>query len=93
VLCEAGHHVVSFNNRAGELCLEQSGKKLKPGGNAFGYFSKNRVPRMQEAIKKAKRNEMVSYQTSYQLAEGLEKWYDVRWAGITGETQENMAYL
>ncbi|MBS1520246.1 MAG: PAS domain S-box protein [Bacteroidetes bacterium] len=93
VLCDAGHHVVSFNNRASELCLEQSGKRLKPGSNAFGYFPKNRVPRMQEAIKKAKKNEMISYETSYELADGSEKWYDVRWAGITGEDQENMGYL
>jgi PAS domain S-box-containing protein len=93
VLCDAQHHVVSFNNRASELCLEQSGRKLKPGSYAFSYFPKNRVPRMQEAIKKAKRNEMVSYETSYELADGSEKWYDVRWAGIMGENEENMGYL
>ena len=93
VLCDAEHHVVSFNNRAGELCLEQSGKKLKPGSNVFTYFPKNRVPRMQEAIKKAQKNEMVSYETSYELADGTEKWYDVRWAGIMGENEENMGYL
>src|SRR3569833_2720261 len=54
---------------------------------------KNRKPRMQEAIKKAKKNEMVSYETSYELADGSEKWYDVRWAGITGEDEENMGYV
>jgi len=93
VLCDAGHHVISFNNRASELCLEQSGKKLKPGSYAFTYFPKNRVPRMQEAIKKAKGDEMVSYETSYEVADGSEKWYDVRWAGVMGEDQQNMGYL
>lgn len=93
VLCDAEHHVVSFNNRAVELCLEQSGKKLRAGSYAFSYFPKNRVPRMQDAIKKAKRNEMVSYETSYKLADGTEKWYDVRWAGVTGEDQQNIGYL
>ncbi len=93
VLCDAEHHVVSFNNRATELCFEQSGKTLKSGSYAFSYFPKNRVPRMQEAIKKAQKNEMVSYETSYELAENVTKWYDVRWAGITGENHENMGYL
>lgn len=93
VLCDANHHVVSFNNRASELCLEQSGKKLKPGSFAFTYFPKNRVPHLQEAIKKAKKNEMISYETSYELADGSEKWYDVRWAGVMGEDEENMGYL
>jgi signal transduction histidine kinase len=48
---------------------------------------------MQEAIKKAKGNEMVSYETSYEVADGSEKWYDVRWAGVMGEDQQNMGYL
>ena len=93
VLCDAGHHVVSFNNRAAELCTEQSGKKLKPGSSAFTYFPKNRVPRMQQAIKKAKDDEMVSYETSYELTDGSVKWYEVRWAGIADEDQGNMGYL
>lgn len=93
VLCDAEHHVVSYNNRASDLCFEQSGKILKSGSYAFTYFPKNRVPRMQEAIKKAKKNEMVSYETSYELADGSTKWYDVQWAGITGENKENMGYL
>jgi len=93
VLCDASHHVVSFNNRASELCQEQSGKKLKPGSYAFSYFPKNRAPHMQEAIKKAKKDEMASYETSYELADGSEKWYEVRWDGIAGEGQENIGYL
>ncbi|MDB5022967.1 MAG: domain S-box protein [Mucilaginibacter sp.] len=92
-LCDAEHKIVSFNTKANELCLEQFNKKLKVGAYAFAYFPKSKIPNFKEAIPKITRNEMVSYETSYDLNDGSVKWYEVRWAGIANEQKENMGFI
>ena len=93
VLCNDQNRVVSFNSKASELCLEQFGKKLKAGTNAFGYFPKDKIPNVKDAIQRVLNNERVSYETSYLLADGSAKWYEVTWAGIANEKQENIGFI
>lgn len=93
VLCDAGHRIVSFNTKAYELGIEQFNKKIRTGGDAFSYFPKNKIPNLKEAIRKVMNNEMVSYETSYDLEGGGIKWYEVRWAGIANEEKENMGFV
>ncbi len=93
VLCDAGHNVLSFNTKANELCQEQFGKKIKVGHDAFNYFPKSKIPNVKEAIQKVMNNEMVSYETSYDLKDGSVKWYEVRWAGVANEETENMGFI
>jgi len=93
VLCDAGHKIVSFNTKANELCLEQFNKKLKTGSNAFSYFPKNKIPNLKEVIQKVTNNEMVSYEISYDLRDGGEKWYEVRWVGIGDAQNENIGFM
>ncbi len=93
VLCNVKNQVVSFNSKASELCLEQFGKKLKAGTNAFGYFPKDKIPNVKEAIRRVLNNERVSYETSYQLMDGSAKWYEVTWAGIANEKKENIGFI
>lgn len=93
VLCNNQNRVVSFNSKAAELCIVQFGKKLKPGANAFGYFPKDKIPNVKEAIRRVLNNERVSYETSYRLADGSARWYEVAWAGIGNEKQENIGFV
>ncbi|MGZ3945748.1 MAG: PAS domain S-box protein [Mucilaginibacter sp.] len=93
VLCDADHKVVSFNTKAYELGIEQFNKKIKAGGDAFSYFPKNKIPNLKEAIQKVTNNELVTYETSYDLKDGSIKWYEVRWAGIANEKKENMGFV
>lgn len=93
VLCNAEQKVVSFNTKANELCLEQFNKKLKTGANAFSYFPKNKIPNLKEAIQKISNNEMVSYETSYDLRDGGVKWYEVRWVGIGNALNEHTGFM
>jgi len=93
VLCNDKNRVVSFNSKASELCLEQFGKKLKAGTNAFSYFPKEKIPNVKEAIRRVLNNERVSYETSYQLKDGTAKWYEVTWAGIANEKQQNTGFI
>ncbi|MFI5161932.1 MAG: PAS domain S-box protein [Sphingobacteriales bacterium] len=93
VLCDTEHKVVSFNTKADELCRQQFNKKLKAGSYAFNYFPKNKIPNLKDAIQKVINNEMVSYETSYDLGDGPLKWYEVRWAGVANEKKENMGYI
>jgi len=93
VLCNNQNRVVSFNSKAAELCIVQFGKKLKAGANAFGYFPKDKIPNVKEAIRRVLNNERVSYETSYRLADGSARWYEVAWAGIGNEKQENIGFV
>jgi len=93
VLCNAENKIVSFNTKASELCIEQFNKKLKVSGNAFSYFPKNKIPKVKEAIQKVLLNEMVSYETSYDVKDGSVKWYEVLWAGVANEKQINIGFI
>ena len=93
VLCNAEHRIISFNKKANELCIEQFNKKLKVGSNAFNYFPKNKIPNLKELFEKVMNNEMFSYETSYELKSGGEKWYDVRWAGVANAQKANIGCI
>jgi len=93
VLCDTEHRVISFNTKANELCINQFNKKLKTGSNAFNYFPKNRIPNLKELFTKVTNNEMVSYETSYELISGGVKWYEVRWAGVADARQANIGFI
>jgi PAS domain S-box-containing protein len=93
VLCNDENKIVSFNSKAAELCVEQFNKKLKVGGNAFSYFPKNKIPKVKEVIQKVVHNEMVSYETSYDVKDGSVKWYEVLWAGVANEKQINIGFI
>ena len=93
VLCNSQNKIVSFNSKASALCMEQFNKKLKTGGHAFGYFPKNRIPNLKNAIKRVFNNEAVSYETSYALAGETPKWYEVRWVGVADENKQNIGFI
>lgn len=93
VLCDAEHKIVSYNAKANELCLELFNKKLKAGSDAFHYFPKNKIPDFKEAIQKVSLNEMVSYETSYNLKDGTFKWYEIRWVGVANDENENIGFI
>jgi len=93
VLCNTENKIVSFNTKANDLCMEQFNKRLKVGGNAFSYFPKNKIPNLKEAIQKVSQNEMVSYETSYQVRDELTKWYEVRWVGVANDKEVNIGFI
>ena len=93
ILCNAEHKIVSFNTKANELCLEQFSKKLKAGNDAFSYFPKHKIPNVKEVIQKVACNEMISYETSYNLKDGTVKWYEVRWVGVANENKTHIGFI
>jgi PAS domain S-box-containing protein len=93
VLCNSDNKIVSFNTKANEFCLEQFNKTLRVGGNALGYFPKNKIPNAKEALQKVLNNEMLSYETSYRGKDGLVKWYEVRWVGVANDKNVNMGFI
>jgi len=93
ILCDPEHKIVSFNTKANALCIEQFNKKLKVGNEAFRYFPKSKIPNLKETISRVLNNEMISYETSYDLIDGSVKWYEVRWAGVANDKMENMGFI
>ena len=93
VLCNTENKIVSFNTKANELCMEQFNRKLKLGISAFSYFPKNKIPDLNKTLKKVLRNDMVSYEASYNLKDGGVKWFEVRWVGVANEKKENMGFI
>jgi len=88
VLCDAEHKIVSFNTKAYDQGVDQFNKKMKSGSDVFSFFPKNKIPNLKEAIQKVTNNELVTYETFYNLKDGSVKWYEVRWAGIANEKKD-----
>jgi len=93
ILCDIEHKIVSFNTKANEFSIEQSGKPLKTGGNGMAFFNKSKIPNVKKDIEKVLNNEVVSYETSYNFGDGTVKWYDVRWVGIAGKKGANIGFM
>lgn len=93
VLCNVEHKIISFNAKANELCIGQSGKPLKAGSNGFNFFPKDKIPNVKKAIERVLNNEIVSYETSYDLGNGSVKWYDVSWVGVAGKNGINIGFI
>jgi PAS domain S-box-containing protein len=93
VLCNAEHKIISFNAKADELCIEQSGKPLKAGSNGLNFFPKDKILNVKKAIERVLNNEMVSYETSYLLKGGNVKWYDVKWVGVADKNGDNIGFM
>lgn len=93
VLCDTEQKIISFNSKANQLCIEQFDKKLKTGTNALNYFPKNKIPNLKELLAKVMNNEMVSYETDYELQSGGLKWYEVRWAGVADAENTNIGFI
>jgi len=93
VLCDSENKIISFNNKAAELCLEQFNKKIKSGGLAFNYFPKSKIPNVKEAVQKVMNDEKVSYETSYDLKDGSVKWYEVRWERVVNKNKAFIGFI
>lgn len=93
VLCNADHKIISFNTKANELCIEQSGKQLRAGSNWFNFFPKEKIRNVKKTIERVLNNEMISYETSYTLTDGSVKWYDVKWVGVADKKGANIGFI
>lgn len=93
ILCNVAHKIVSFNTKANEFSIEQSGKPLKTGGNGLAFFTRSKIPNVKKDIEKVLNNEVVSYEASCSLEDGTVKWYDVRWVGIAGNNGTNIGFM
>ena len=93
VLCDIEHRVISFNTKANELCLTHFNKRLKIGGNAFTYFPRNKIHDLKDSFQKIMNNELVSYETTYDLKDGAVKWYEVRWVGVADTEKVNIGFI
>lgn len=93
VLCNAEHKIVSFNNKANDLCQLQFNKKLRVGGYAFSYFPKRKIPNVKDVIQKVMQLESVIYETSYDFNDETVKWYEVRWESVSNEKKEYMGFI
>jgi len=93
ILCNSDNKIVSFNSKANEFCLEQFNKTLRVGGTTSGYFPKNKIPNVKEALQRVLNNEILTYETSYVDKDGLVKWYEVRWVGVANDKNVNMGFI
>lgn len=93
VLLDVNCRVVSFNMLAKMAMMNHFGKKLKIGGLGINYFPKNRRQDIKKAIRRAYKGEIVSYETTYNSADGTSEWYEVRWLRVIDGSIENSGIM
>lgn len=85
--------IVSFNTNAQKLAIKHFGKKLKIGSFGPDFLPKERRGIIQDSVKRARNNEIVSYEAMYNMPDGSTEWFDVKWIGVRGEKGENVGLI
>jgi PAS domain S-box-containing protein len=93
VLLDSNCKIVSFNSLAKAAMMKHFGKKLKAGNTGINYFPPARRQDIRKVIKRAYSGEIVNYETTYDLADGMTEWYEVRWLRVIDGSIENAGIM
>lgn len=93
VLLDTDLKMVSFNTNAQNLAIKYFGKKLKIGSVGPDFLPKIRRDIIKESIRRAKNNEVVTYEAFYNMKDGSMVWFDVKWIGVADEKGENVGVI
>jgi PAS domain S-box-containing protein len=93
VLFDNSLKIVSFNQNAQEFAINNYHRKLKIGNSASKYFPKEKKLIIDQINKCAIDQEIVTYETFFDLADGTKEWYDIRWVGVTNKKKEHAGII
>jgi PAS domain S-box-containing protein len=93
ILFDNSLKIVSFNQNAQEFAINNYHRKLKIGNSASKYFPKEKKLIIDQINKCAIDQEIVTYETLFDLADGTKEWYDIRWVGVTNKKKEHAGII
>ncbi|MDR3697971.1 PAS domain-containing sensor histidine kinase [Mucilaginibacter sp.] len=93
ILFDANMNILSFNALAERYSIQQNGKKLKVGAHVRDYFTAERWPFIKEMLDKVAKDEMISYEISYQRGDGTTQWNNVRWLNVKAKNNQNWGFI
>ncbi len=93
ILFDAGLHIVSFNAMAQKYSEEQNKKSLVVNKFVKDYFSDERWPFIEQTLKKVADGENANYELNFTDADGVTKWFDVRWLNVKNNDNKNWGFI
>ncbi|QEC76004.1 PAS domain S-box protein [Mucilaginibacter ginsenosidivorax] len=86
-------NIVSFNSNAAKQSVKFFGKKLKAGKSGYDYFIQKRLSFIKEVIERAKKRQSVSYETFYEIQDGVTQWFEVKSVGVFKDKKEMVGII
>jgi len=93
ILFDSGLHIVSFNALAQKYSEEQNKKSLEVNKFIKDYFAEERWPFIMQMLKKVADGENANYELNFTDANGITKWYDVRWLNVENNDNKNWGFI
>jgi len=92
VLIDSENKIVQFNTLAESFAEEQYGIVVRKGDSIMNHVSDGRRDHLLSTLAKVKSGEFVNYQMNREV-NGTEKWFDITWAGIKNQNDEDFGYI
>jgi len=92
VLIDAEYKIVQYNTLAEKFTEEQYGMTVAKGDSVLDHISDGRREHLLSTLAKVKNGEFVNYQINREI-NGTEKWFDITWAGIKNQDNEDFGYI
>lgn len=92
VLIDGDHRIVSFNTLAQKLSVAQNQKEMQPGDSIFEFLDKERHETVTEMLEQTRNGTAMNYLV-HKESEGINRWFDVTWAGIKDDDHQEMGHL
>ena len=93
ILFDSGLHIVSFNALAQKYSEEQNKVSLVVNKFIKDYFSDERWPFIEQTLKKVADGENAGYELNFTDADGVTKWFDVRWLNVKNNDNKNWGFI
>ena len=86
-------NIVSFNTNAAKQSAKFFGKKLKVGKSGYDYFIQKRLSFIKDVIERVKKKQPVSYETFYEIHDGVTQWFEVKSVGVFKDKKEMVGII
>ncbi|SEO41922.1 PAS domain S-box protein [Mucilaginibacter sp. OK283] len=86
-------NIVSFNTNAAKQSAKFFGKKLKVGKSGYDYFIQKRLSFINNVIDRVKKKQPVSYETFYDVHDGVTQWFEVKSVGVFKDKKEMVGII
>jgi PAS domain S-box-containing protein len=93
ILFDSELHIISFNALAQKYSEEHNKVSLVINRFIKDYFSEERWPFIEQTLKKVADGENAGYELNFTNADGVTKWFNVRWLNVKNSDNKNWGFI
>jgi PAS domain S-box-containing protein len=93
ILFDSELRIISFNALAQKYSEEHNKVSLVVNRFIKDYFSEERWPFIEQTLKKVADGENAGYELNFTNADGITKWFNVRWLNVKNSAGKNWGFI